>query len=209
MATPITTLQPSHPSTDSDEMLPPTIQELSPTTTVTDSDTEIQTQPIPEVGTSGEPDNVLSFPVTTTGDQVDSQRVSVLIAGTVASVMLVIIIIAVITVSLAVWLKVMKLKQAPVPVTINQAYGLTHQDMVTHTKEVTYNYSAVDQADIIEVKQNEAYATNIVTEGNEAYATNISTERNEAYVTHRITERNEAVTSFSGTVDESFMYDYI
>ena len=165
-------------------------------------------------GTSDEPTNLSSFPVTTTEVSYPSTEVSypstevgypttsvtgraantsstrVFIAGIVTSVIVVIIIIATVTVSMAVWLKFTKVKQATVPIATNQAYGVTLQDMATHTEEGAYIYSVVDQANTIEAKQNEAYD----------YATNIVTERNEAAV----------ITTVSESVDESsHVYDYI
>ena len=78
---------------------------------------------------------------------------------------------------------------AAVPITDNQAYGLTYHD---HSKENIYDSPEVD-LDTIEAKQNEAYATNtnITMEGNQAYG-KLSNTNNDA-------GKNE-------TADE---YDYI
>ena len=71
-----------------------------------------------------------------------------------------------------------------VPITDNQAYGLTYHD---HSKENVYDSPEVDLDTInIEAKQNEAYATNtnIAMEGNQAYGklsnTNNDAGKNEA-----------------------------
>lgn len=45
---------------------------------------------------------------------------------------------------------------------------------------------------LIEAKQNEAYAINIVAQGNEAYATNIVAQGNEVYATNIVTQENKA-----------------
>ena len=136
------------------------------------------------------PSTEVGYPTTSvTGRAANTSSTRVFIAGIVTSVIVVIIIIATVTVSMAVWLKFTKVKQATVSMATNQAYGVTLQDMATHTEEGAYSYSIVDQADTIEAKQNEAYN----------HATNIVTERNKA-----------VITIVSESVDESsHVYDYI
>ena len=120
-------------------------------------------------------------------------------AGIIVSLVLFIISTITLTVSLAVCLKARKINRATINLVNSQAYGVTLQNMATHKKESTYTYPRVGQADTTGVKWNEAYTTNIITEGNEAYAANIVTQGNEAY---------KAVTSV--TVSESVdMYDYV
>ena len=60
-------------------------------------------------------------------------------------------------------------------------------------EEIVYNYPQMNfDSMLIEAKQNEAYAINIVAQGNEAYATNIVAQGNEAYATNIATQENEA-----------------
>ena len=52
-------------------------------------------------------------------------------------------------------------------------------------EEIVYNYPQMNfDGTLIEAKQNEAYAINIVAQANEAYATNIVTQENKAYAMH-------------------------
>ena len=51
----------------------------------------------------------------------------------------------------------------------NAAYGIARR--VEGAEEIVYTYPEMNFDSTIEAKQNEAYATNIITQGNEAYAT--------------------------------------
>ena len=65
--------------------------------------------------------------------------------------------------------------------------GLNSNEATHHNEgveEIVYNYPMNFDSMLIEAKQNEAYATNIVAQGNEAYATNIVTQENKAYAMH-------------------------
>ena len=168
-----------------------------------ESSNTLSTQSVPILsGGTEQFDMVTSIITVTTTDPVNSNRTffSVAVtAGVIVSLVLVITIAITFAVSLVVCIKARNINKATVSVVSNEAYGVTLQDMATHTEESTYTYAAVGQADITEAKWNEAYATNIITEGNEAYATNFVTQGNEAY---------KAVTSVtvSETVD---LYDYV
>ena len=60
-------------------------------------------------------------------------------------------------------------------------------------EEIVYNYPQMNfDSTLIEAKQNEAYAINIVAQGNEAYATNIVAQGNEVYATNIVTQENKA-----------------
>jgi Zn-finger protein len=50
----------------------------------------------------------------------------------------------------------------------NESYDVIHRD--EGAEEIIYNYPQMNFDSTIEAQQNEAYATNIVTQGNEAYA---------------------------------------
>ena len=197
---PLPTTAPSPPSTDptadTDETHPPTIQ---------DSQRPTDTPPI-ITSPNDNGDEIKTFDMLTstipTTEPANSNRTTfpvAIAAGVIAFLVLIIIVTITLIVSLAVCVKARKINRATVSVVSNEAYGVTLQDMATHTEESTYTYAAVGQADITEAKWNEAYATNIITEGNEAYATNFVTQGNEAY---------KAVTSVtvSETVD---LYDYV
>ena len=189
-------------------------QQSSPITNLIHSGSEI---PTPEQGTSGEPDNHSSFPVT-----IVTVAESLALTASIVTA-LVLVVVATVTVSLTVCLivRLAKVKQAAAPVATNQAHGVTLQDVATHTEEGAHSNSAVPDSTITEAKQNDdTYATNIVTEGNEAYATitegnhsyttisdivpggnevytavtesDIVTGRNEAYATNIVTGGNEA-----------------
>ena len=117
-----------------------------------------------------------------------------LIIGSAAAGVAVIISILTIVIIVAILLKkrVKTNKKDPVknvaavPITTNEAYGLTsHDHSQSGVEESIYNSPEVD-VHTIEAKQNEAYVThtNISTEENQAYGTNdniITTEINSAY----------------------------
>ena len=64
----------------------------------------------------------------------------------------------------------------------NEAYRTGLHDM-KHTERATYDYPNMENQAMkfINIKQNEAYATNAEAKPCVAYATNVTTERNDAY----------------------------
>lgn len=69
---------------------------------------------------------------------------------------------------------VQKIEKSDVKISSNQAYGVAHRDEGAEAQEIIYNYPQMNFDSTIEAKQNEAYATNIITQENEAYATSIA-----------------------------------
>ena len=61
-----------------------------------------------------------------------------------------------------------KIKKNDMKISSNEAYGVT-LNSDGGTEEIIYNYPQISFDSTIEAKQNEAYGTNIVTQGNEAY----------------------------------------
>ena len=95
------------------------------------------------------------------------------IAGIVTAVIVMILILTLMFTIAVLFKKHGKKTNGTVSTSTNQAYDVTHHDR--RVEENFYNHPQVklDTGNAIEVKQNEAYATNIiVTEGNDAYGTN-------------------------------------
>ena len=61
-----------------------------------------------------------------------------------------------------------KIEKNDLKISSNEAYGVT-LNSDGGAEEIIYNYTQMNIDGTIEAKQNEAYATNIVTQGNEAY----------------------------------------
>jgi hypothetical protein len=134
-----------------------------------------------------------------------------LIVGIVAGALMVVMIV-ILTVVLG-FIIIHKKQKKEVPTATNMAYGTALHDTAVHTEGDTYDYPSMDDQakSSIDMKTNEAYATNAEVKPCVAYVTSAETNPCVVYATNITAERNVAYgIKFQDVVmsREGDAYDY-